>query len=102
MPLGGPSSTLSFLPHYFGIIGIFFSFDRPTDWLLLFEGKRKKIVVIIMGVVLPRKVRCVLEINNLKFIVNRIQAMVPLTAPLFGVIFLRGISSSKIGPIAPS
>jgi hypothetical protein len=27
--------------------------------------------------------------------------MVPLTAPLFGVIFLGGISPSKIGPIAP-
>jgi hypothetical protein len=36
------------------------------------------------------------------FAVNRIQAMVPLTAPLFGVLFYGGISPSKIGPIAPS
>jgi hypothetical protein len=33
---------------------------------------------------------------------NRIQAMVPLTAPLLGSFFYGGISSSKIGPIAPS
>jgi hypothetical protein len=34
--------------------------------------------------------------------VNRIPVMVPLSAPIFGVIFLGGISPSKIGPIAPS
>jgi hypothetical protein len=35
-------------------------------------------------------------------IINRIQAMVPLTAPLFWVLFFRGISPSKNGRIAPS
>jgi hypothetical protein len=33
--------------------------------------------------------------------VNRIPVMVPLTAPLLGGHFLRGISPSKNGPIAP-
>jgi hypothetical protein len=33
---------------------------------------------------------------------NRIQAMVPLTAPLLGSFFYGGIFPSKIGPIAPS
>jgi hypothetical protein len=32
---------------------------------------------------------------------NSFQARVPLTAPEKGVIFLGGISPSKIGPIAP-
>jgi hypothetical protein len=35
-------------------------------------------------------------------IINRIPVMVPLTAPLFGIIFSGGRSPSKIIPIAPS
>jgi hypothetical protein len=40
--------------------------------------------------------------SKIQSTVNRIPVMVPLTAPLFGVISLGGISPSKIGPIAPS
>jgi hypothetical protein len=36
------------------------------------------------------------------YILNRIPVMAPILAPLLGVLFYGGISSSKIGPIAPS